>query len=175
MRSLILQRINANSIVRRLTSRSTIGTTARPTLASCQQRFSSSDAPKRRPRRKKQKYEQFSEAKLATGVLPTTTSLESPFEYNSGDSIEDYKKKAELSPWTPVPDSVARKIFDRAIPPENDYSDRSKEDEVSLVLQHQRVSKVFRISASGAIFIIITIRSTTSNFFLFSRCCSCVR
>ena len=132
MRSLILQRINAHSIVRRLTPRSTTGTTtARPTLASCQQRFSSSDTPKRRPRRKKQKYEQFSEAKLATGVLPTTTSLESPFEYNSGDSIEDYKKKAELSPWTPVPDSVARKIFDRAIPPENDYSDRSKEDEVS--------------------------------------------
>ena len=111
-------------------------TTARPMFIGCHRRFSSeasTDAPKRRPRRKKKKCEQFSEAKLATGVVPTTTSLESPFEY-SGESIEDYKKKAELSPWVPVPDSVARKIFDRAIPPESDYSDRSKEDDVSLFL-----------------------------------------
>ena len=65
-------------------------------------------------------------------MLSTTTSIETPFEYNSGESIEDYKKKAELSPWVPVPDSVARKIFDRAIPEEDDYLDRDKEGEVSL-------------------------------------------
>jgi hypothetical protein len=66
--------------------------------------------------------------------MPTTTTLETPFEYNSsGDSIDDYAKKAELSPWTPVPDSVARKIFDRAIPEEDEASDRSKEGEVSGV------------------------------------------
>jgi len=45
----------------------------------------------------------------------TTTGLEDPFRY-SGDSIEEYKEKANLSPWVPVPDSVARKIFDRALP-----------------------------------------------------------
>ena len=90
------------------------------------------DVSKRRPRRKKQKYEKFNEAKLATGMIPTTTSLETPFEYNSGDSLDEYKTKAELSPWTPVPDSVARKIFDRAIPEEDDCSDRSKTGEVCV-------------------------------------------
>ena len=67
-------------------------------------------------------------------MIPTTTSLETPFQY-SGDSIEDYKKKAELSPWVPVPDSVARKIFDRAIPEEDECGDKSKEGEVSLSLE----------------------------------------
>lgn len=45
--------------------------------------------------------------------------MEDPFEY-SGDSIEEYSEKATLSPWTPVPDSVARKIFDRADPTTDD-------------------------------------------------------
>lgn len=31
-------------------------------------------------------------------MMATTTSLAAPFQY-SGDSIDDYKKKAELSPW----------------------------------------------------------------------------
>jgi hypothetical protein len=67
------------------------------------------------------------------GQMPTTTSsLDNPFQY-SGDSIDEYKKKAELSPWVPVPDSVARKIFDRAIPEEDDSSDKSKEGEVSAM------------------------------------------
>jgi hypothetical protein len=100
--------------------------------------------PKRRPRRKKQKYEQFSDAKLATGQMPTTTSsLENPFQY-SGDSIDEYKKKTELSPWVPLPDSAARKIFDRAIPEDYDSSDKSKEGEVSVCLL--RVSFFFSFS-----------------------------
>lgn len=45
--------------------------------------------------------------------------LENPFKY-SGDSLDEYTEKANLSPWTPVPDSVARKIFDRADPTEED-------------------------------------------------------
>ena len=98
---------------------------------------------KRQPRRKKQKYEKFGEAKLATGQMPTTSSsLENPFQY-SGDSIDEYKKKAELSPWVPVPDSVARKIFDRAIPEEDDFSDKSKEGEVSDVCVLSVVYLVF--------------------------------
>lgn len=84
------------------------------------------DASKRRPRRKKVKYEKFSEAKLATRAMAITTSLVDPFEY-SGDSIEEYKEKANLSPWTPVPDSVARKIFDRA----EDGNENGVFDEVS--------------------------------------------
>ena len=63
-------------------------------------------------------------------MMPTTTSLEEPVQY-TGDSLEDYKEKANLSPWTPVPDSVARKIFDRAIPHEYESNDQSKEGEVS--------------------------------------------
>ena len=90
-----------------------------------------SNPPRRRPRRKKAKYEQFSDAKLATGGgVPTTSALEDPFQF-SGDSIEEYREKTELSPWVPVPDSVARKIFDRALPEEEEGSDTSKADEVS--------------------------------------------
>ena len=99
------------------------------------------ESQRRRPRRRKQKYERFGEAKLAVGLVPTTTSLETPFEY-SGDSLEDYKNKTELSPWTPVPDSVARKIFDRAIPEDDDYGDRSKEGEVRLCAR----AWLFRVS-----------------------------
>mmetsp|Transcript_18341 Transcript_18341/g.42281 ORF Transcript_18341/g.42281 Transcript_18341/m.42281 type:complete len:381 (-) Transcript_18341:61-1203(-) len=94
---------------------------------------SGTDGARQRPRRRKQKYERFGEAKLAAGQVPTTTALESPFEY-SGDSLEDYKTKTELSPWTPVPDSVARKIFDRAIPEDDECGDRSKEGEVHVEL-----------------------------------------
>lgn len=67
--------------------------------------------------------------------MPTAaaSAIETPFQY-SGDSIEDYKKKAELSPWVPVPDSVARKIFDRAIPEEDESSDKSKADEIHVEL-----------------------------------------
>ena len=61
--------------------------------------------------------------------MPTTTSLEDPFQY-SGDSIEEYREKANLSPWVPVPDSVARKIFDRALPEQEDGNQMDKADEV---------------------------------------------
>ncbi len=133
--NLVLKRMNTHTILWRLSLQATRSTTRRAAAAAtCARRFST-DAPKRR--RRKKKYEQFSDAKLAQGLIPTTTSLDSPFEYNSGESIEDYKKKAELSPWTPVPDSVARKIFDRAIP-EGDDSDQSKQDEVSLFISNCR-------------------------------------
>jgi len=86
-----------------------------------------------RPRRRKVIYEKYNDAKLATSMMATTTSLEDPFQY-SGDSIDDYKKLAELSPWVPVPDSVARKIFDRAIPEHDDGTKINKEDEVHVEL-----------------------------------------
>ena len=155
----MLKTINANGLFRKLslqtTTQSRLRQASRRPLTknnllpppgnqsfvtpACYRRFAATATtdtavPKRRPRRRKQKYEKFSEAKLATEMIPTTTSLETPFQY-SGDSIEDYKKKAELSPWVPVPDSVARKIFDRAIPEEDECGDKSKEGEVSLSLE----------------------------------------
>ena len=114
----LFKRINTHSLLRQLSRQST----RQAARTTAYRRYAAAaDSPTRRPRRRKQKYEKFSDAKLASGLMPTTTSLESPFEYNSGDSIEDYKKKAELSPWTPVPDSVARKIFDRAIPEDDEH------------------------------------------------------
>lgn len=61
--------------------------------------------------------------------------MQDPFEY-SGDSIEEYREKANLSPWVPVPDSVARKIFDRALPEQQeDGSDNTgKADEIHVEL-----------------------------------------
>lgn len=79
-------------------------------------------------RRKRVKYEQFNDAQLNAMTLGGTATagtlgsgLESPFEY-SGDTLDEYKQKANLSPWTPVPDSVARKIFDTAQPGPEDVS-----------------------------------------------------
>jgi hypothetical protein len=46
--------------------------------------------------------------------------MEEPFRY-SGESVDEYaEQRATLSPWTPVPDSVARKIFDRVDTQETD-------------------------------------------------------
>jgi hypothetical protein len=57
--------------------------------------------------------------------FPTLGGMEEPLEY-SGDTLDEYTEKASLSPWTPVPDSVARKIFDRAEPTQDDVSSGRK-------------------------------------------------
>ena len=68
-------------------------------------------------RRKKTKYEKYNEAQLQNA--PTASTIEDPFQY-SGETLDEYVTKANLSPWTPVPDSVARKIFDNAMPSDED-------------------------------------------------------
>eukprot|EP00980_Cylindrotheca_fusiformis_P024249 scaffold11680_cov142-Cylindrotheca_fusiformis.AAC.7 len=72
-------------------------------------------------RRKRKKYEKFNNIQMGTDYAGSASGMESPFEY-SGDTVDDYTEKATLSPWTPVPDSVARKIFDRADVQEDDVS-----------------------------------------------------
>jgi len=64
-------------------------------------------------RRKRAKYEKHSTPQPGSPSLLSTHGggLEDPFQY-SGESLEEYSQKATLSPWTPVPDSVGRKIFD---------------------------------------------------------------
>ena len=69
-------------------------------------------------RRKRPKYEKYNNPDMGT-EFPSASGMEDPFEY-TGDTIDEYTEKASLSPWTPVPDSVARKIFDRANPQEDD-------------------------------------------------------
>ena len=61
----------------------------------------------------------YNEAQLQNA--PNASTIESPFQY-SGESLDEYVTKANLSPWTPVPDSVARKIFDNAMPSSDDVS-----------------------------------------------------
>lgn len=70
-------------------------------------------------RRKRKKYEKFDILQVGNQLVQTSTGLENPFEY-SGDSLEEYSEKATLSPWTPVPDSLARRIFDLAEPAPDD-------------------------------------------------------
>jgi hypothetical protein len=70
-------------------------------------------------RRKRKKYENFDSPQMGHQLLQGSSGLEDPFQY-SGDSLEEYSEKATLSPWTPVPDSVARKIFDLAEPTPED-------------------------------------------------------
>ena len=69
-------------------------------------------------RRRRPAIGKYKNPDLATPI-PTVSGMDKPFEY-TGDSIDEYSDKANLSPWTPVPDSVARKIFDRADPQEDD-------------------------------------------------------
>jgi hypothetical protein len=70
-------------------------------------------------RRKRKKYEKYDNIRIGTDFPGSSTGMEEPFEY-SGDSVDEYTEKATLSPWTPVPDSVARKIFDSADVQEDD-------------------------------------------------------
>lgn len=70
-------------------------------------------------RRKRPKYEKYNSLKLENQLLPSPGGLEDPFQY-TGDSLKEYSEKATLSPWTPVPNSVARKIFDIADPSSHD-------------------------------------------------------
>ena len=70
-------------------------------------------------RRQRKKYEKYDKPQMGNQLLQASSGLEGPFEY-SGASVEEYSQKATLSPWTPVPDSVARKIFDSANPTSDD-------------------------------------------------------
>lgn len=64
-------------------------------------------------RRKRKKYEKYTSIKSGADLPGQSSGLETPFQY-SGENLDEYTELATLSPWTPVPDSVARKIFDRA-------------------------------------------------------------
>jgi flavodoxin len=88
-------------------------------LASSQRSFTTSIQQQRRRRRVK--YEKYNEAQLPPQTGLGSSTLDDPLEY-SGDSVEEYRAMANLSPWTPVPDSVARKIFDSASPGLDDVS-----------------------------------------------------
>ena len=46
-------------------------------------------------------------------ITPKFGKLQEPFKHDE-DNVEDYLKKASLSPWVPLPDSAARKVFDVA-------------------------------------------------------------
>jgi hypothetical protein len=71
-------------------------------------------------RRKRVVYEKYDNPQLGT----STPMMNEPFVY-SGDSVEEYTAKATLSPWTPVPDSVARRMFDIAQVQEDDVRESS--------------------------------------------------
>lgn len=45
---------------------------------------------------------------------PTRTGLDAPYSYGGedGSSTQEYLEKTSLSPWVPIPDPIARKLFD---------------------------------------------------------------
>ena len=49
--------------------------------------------------------------------MPEITGLQEPYD---GFGAEDYHKKASLSPWVPIPDPIARKLFDMSRPTPDD-------------------------------------------------------
>lgn len=61
------------------------------------------------------------------------SALENPFQY-SGDNVEEYTEMATLSPWTPVPDSVARKIFERVEVQEDDVSTKKQSSSILAIV-----------------------------------------
>ena len=69
-------------------------------------------------RRIREKYGKYNNPQMGTQI-PIVGGMEEPLEY-AGDTLAEYTEKATLSPWTPVPDSVARKIFDTADPTSED-------------------------------------------------------
>jgi hypothetical protein len=94
----------------------------------------------RRPlRRKRPKIEKAINARIGHNLPSDNVSggaggsgLSTPFAY-SGDSVEEYVGKATLSPWTPVPDSVARRIFDNANVQEDDVRAKKERATTSVV------------------------------------------
>lgn len=45
---------------------------------------------------------------------PSRSALDAPYSYGGADgsNTEEYLKKTSLSPWVPIPDPIARKLFD---------------------------------------------------------------
>lgn len=84
-------------------------------------------------RRKRKKYEKYTSIKLGAELPGRSSGMENPFQY-TGANVEEYTEMATLSPWTPVPDSVARKIFDRADVRENDV--RTNKSFISVMKQN---------------------------------------
>lgn len=60
----------------------------------------------RRPRKYEGPYK-------ATGNMSNFGNLQEPFQHGE-NSMAEYLKKTSLSPWTPIPDAVARKMLDLA-------------------------------------------------------------
>jgi hypothetical protein len=73
---------------------------------SCKHQQHRSFSSLRRPR----KYECRAKA---VGSMPAFGKLQEPYQHGE-DSLEDYLKKTSLSPWAPIPDSVARRMLDLA-------------------------------------------------------------
>ena len=64
----------------------------------------------------------FGKLKDAVIAKPTVDfgALQLPYEHGEA-TIEDYLKKASLSPWVPMPDSAARKMFDLSAATSSDF------------------------------------------------------
>ena len=54
-------------------------------------------------------------------IMPEITGLQQPYDFGDKDGTADeYLKKASLSPWVPIPDPIARKLFDMSTPTPED-------------------------------------------------------
>ena len=134
-----------------ISSSSASPASSQPSLSTRRQFPSSSYT---RLRRKRPKFEKCTNPILGHGLVDnvsnsggndgkdatsssTSLSLSSshPFQY-TGETLQEYNKMASLSPWTPVPDSVARKIFDNAsiIPNDDDDDGGASSGEVHVEL-----------------------------------------
>lgn len=71
--------------------------------------FSSSASTAPTQRRRRPRFETLK----TSGTSLRFGRLETPYEHDE-ESMEDYLKKASLSPWVPLSDAAARKIFDLA-------------------------------------------------------------
>jgi hypothetical protein len=57
-------------------------------------------------------------------IMSEQTGLSEPFLFGGadGESSEEYFKKTSLSPWVPIPDPIARKLFDMSAAGPDDVS-----------------------------------------------------
>lgn len=49
-------------------------------------------------------------------AVPESAGLSQPYSFGGedGEGTEEYLKKTSLSPWVPIPDPIARNLFDMA-------------------------------------------------------------
>jgi len=145
-------------------------TSVSPTTRTARRSFATIAANTDRVRRRKRP--NFGKLKFeGTGppkILFEQKGLDEPFSYGGedGTSADEYLNKTSLSPWVPIPDPIARKLFDMSAPtPEDVLSFRYKNvsQYFCLLVANKFVSVLFAIALTVVLLLLFPPTITCSD------------